>query len=346
MIYKKICLLGSTGRSGGVIRYSKEIISNFRKDPNGFIIYNREYERPFQSPAMNFMLGASKEDFSGYDLIHNLPAYPYYPVSRPSAIIVATAHEFQRRTVPELNSLQERNFSEKLWGSLVVEKSIEQMLKSDYLMANSIQTKNEAVELGYDKNRLFYTPFGLDERFFAKQKRRKEGKIFRVGFIGTLSERKNISLLLKAFGHIENKNIILELWGNNLYHEGELDLPKNVVMKGPAPEKKVVEIYDSFDLFVYMSSYEGYGIPIQEAKARGLPVIIYKHGHISEEVKKYCFEAEDDGHLAQLIEDIRDNGYNEKMRREATRYARSFTWERTADETLKSYKKIFYEAKA
>lgn len=343
MSRRKVCLLGSTGKSGGVIRYSKEMIKNLTHKRCGFSVDYREYEKPFGSPALNFMLGASSEDFSRYDLVHNLPAYPYYSLSRRNTISVTTAHEFQRRSFPELNSIQERSLNEKLWGYWVVEKSIEQMLSSDYLMANSIQTKNEAIGLGYEKDRIFYTPFGLDRRFLKRRKERKEGKTFRVGFIGTLSERKNIKLLLNAFRQIEGKDIILELWGDNLYGEGELSLPKNVFIKGKVPESKMVDLYDSFDLFVYMSSYEGYGIPIQEAKARGLPVIIYKHGAISPEVARYCFKVGSDGELAELVQKFKNNGYDKRRRLEQIKYARTFTWELTAQKTVDAYNQILDE---
>ncbi len=42
--------------------------------------------------------------------------------------------------------------------------------------------------------------------------------------------------------------------------------------------------------------------------------------------------------MAQIIEDLKENGYNEKLRKKATEYARSFTLEKTARETLEVYK--------
>ena len=81
-------------------------------------------------------------------------------------------------------------------------------------------------------------------------------------------------------------------------------------------------------------------MPIIEAQARGLPVIIYKNGQISKEVRKYCFDAESPEHMAQLIENFKENGYNEKLKKKATEYARSFTWEKCARETLGVYEKI------
>jgi len=57
-------------------------------------------------------------------------------------------------------------------------------------------------------------------------------------------------------------------------------------------------------------------------------------------VRKYCFEAESPEYMAQIIKQLKENGYNEKESKKAMDYARSFTWERTAKETLEVYKKV------
>ena len=44
--------------------------------------------------------------------------------------------------------------------------------------------------------------------------------------------------------------------------------------------------------------------------------------------------------MVQIIKNLKENGYNEKERKKAMEYARSFTWEKTAKETLKVYKKV------
>ena len=43
--------------------------------------------------------------------------------------------------------------------------------------------------------------------------------------------------------------------------------------------------------------------------------------------------------MAQILEDLKENGDNEKLRKKATAYARSFTWEKCANDTLTAYKK-------
>ena len=44
--------------------------------------------------------------------------------------------------------------------------------------------------------------------------------------------------------------------------------------------------------------------------------------------------------MARIIENLKENGYNEKLRKKATAYARSFTWEKCARETLTAYRSV------
>ncbi len=111
-------------------------------------------------------------------------------------------------------------------------------------------------------------------------------------------------------------------------------------LKGYLKEENKLNAYDNFDAFVFPSLYEGLGYPILEAQARGLPVVIYKYGKVPKKVRKYCFEAESPEHMAQIIENLKEKGYNEKLRKKATAYARSFTWEKCAKETVEVYKTI------
>jgi len=60
----------------------------------------------------------------------------------------------------------------------------------------------------------------------------------------------------------------------------EIKQNERIKFIGFAPEEKIVDIYDSFDVFVFPILYEGFGMPIIEAQSRGLPVIIYKYGKI------------------------------------------------------------------
>ena len=45
--------------------------------------------------------------------------------------------------------------------------------------------------------------------------------------------------------------------------------------------------------------------------------------------------------MAQIITNLKENGYNDKLKKKATEYARSFTWEKTAKETIAVYEKVY-----
>ena len=142
-----------------------------------------------------------------------------------------------------------------------------------------------------------------------------------------LKQKLNYKFIIYGTG--VDKGILLKFKENNNLN--------NVELKGYLKEENKINTYNNFDIFIFPSLYEGFGFPILEAQSHGLPVIIYKYGKIPKEVRKYCFEAESPEHMAQIIENLKENGYNEKLKKKATEYAGSFTWERCAKKTLEVY---------
>jgi glycosyltransferase involved in cell wall biosynthesis len=187
----------------------------------------------------------------------------------------------------------------------------------------------------------------MTEKFFSKP-RFKKHKTFKIGYIAGFSYYKNATFAIDAVKQVEGNDIVFELWARrnglykNLVEQAKDD--HRIRFMGFAPEDRLVDVYDSFDVFLYPSLYEGFGLAMIEAQARGLPVIIYKKAHIPKEVRRYCFEADDEQHMAQIIAQIKSNGYDEKRRRKAMTYAKAFTWKREIVETLAVYRKV-YETK-
>ena len=282
-------------------------------------------------------------DFSRYDILHNLDLNPFFPVRRGKALTITTAHDFQFVLKPELNEDVTHSVKDKVWLNLITKLGLKSTLSSDYIIAVSTLTKEDAITLGYPKDHIFVVNHGISKAFF-KPSPKKQNKSFVIGYLGALRTRKNPEFMLKAFKNIKSKQFEMHIYGKLGYNRDRIiefaKDDKRIKFMGFAPEDKLVSIYDSFDAFVFPSYYEGFGIPIIEAQSRGLPVIIYKYGKITKEVRKYCFEAESPEHMAQIIEHLKENGYNEKLKKKATAYARSFTWERCARETLEVYKKV------
>ncbi|MCL5423693.1 MAG: glycosyltransferase [Candidatus Marsarchaeota archaeon] len=294
--------------------------------------------------GFSIMFDSIVRDFSKYNIVHNLDLNPFFPLRKGNSIIISTVHDLAFIFDKKSNEDVSHTLKDLVWSKLVTRLGLYSTLKSNYLIAVSTLTKNDLIKLGYDKDKIFVVNHGLDESFSSPVKIKKKTDKFIIGYLGAMRTRKNPEFFINAFNKLHDDGYEMNVWGKLGYNREKIIKMskgnKKIKFMGFAPENKKISIYDSFNCFVFPSHYEGFGIPILEAQARGLPVIIYKYGKIPKEVRKYCFEAENPEHMAQIINSIRINGYNEKQQKKATEYARSFTWERCAKGTLDVYRMV------
>jgi len=356
MIFMKVALIGLEGQfdaidlsktgTRSVDKIVSELYNGLRNLHKKELVLDKiEFKRiKAIGPAFSIMLQSLFKNFEGYDILHNPDFRPFFPMRRGKAKIITTPYGLEFLFDPTRDF--DRSLRGRLRSAIVLPLALYSLRISDYMIAISSLVKENAIKWGYDKDRIFLVNLSIGKEFITKEiKEKKARNKFIVGYLGTFRLRKNTSEAIKAFMLLKGNDYSFELWGKrsfeyeNLVKQAAND--NRIVFKGPAPSEKIVEIYDSFDVFVFPTHYEGFGKPILEAQARGLPVIIYKYGKIPKEVRKYCFEAESPEHMAQIIEQLKENGYNEKERKKAMEYARSFTLEKTAKKTLEVYKKIY-----
>ena len=279
------------------------------------------------------------------DLIHVLDAIP---IKRPKNIpVIYTCHDFHPFTVPELNPYDYKTFRGILGMNFSLLPGYKATLRSDAIICNSTQTRQEAIELGFEPKRAYVSNLGIDERFIKRRILKRSDINFRIGYIGALSTTKNVGFAIRAVKLLKETSIRFDIWGlkQEAYQELKIlaDNDIRINFNGFAPEKNIVSIYDSFDVFVHPTLYEGFCLPILEAQARGLPVLTYSKAHIPKEVRRYCIETKNEEDMAQKIEELMENGYSKKRRNLAKEYARKFTWAKTAKETAMIYRKVSSE---
>lgn len=108
--------------------------------------------------------------------------------------------------------------------------------------------------------------------------------------LGTLEPRKNIKSLLKAHALLPKEmkqKYPLVLVGAKGWGEVENDIQKmvdrnEIIVLGYILQDDIPLIYRAADLFVYVSLYEGYGMPVAEAMASGVAVITSQESAMSE----------------------------------------------------------------
>jgi glycosyltransferase involved in cell wall biosynthesis len=113
-------------------------------------------------------------------------------------------------------------------------------------------------------------------------------------------------------------------------------------MPGIIASEDLPALLSGAKVFVYASSFEGFGLPVLEAMACGTPVITSNATSLPEVAGNAALMVTP-GKVGELVETLllvlRDEALRHDMREQGLRRARLFSWERTARETLAVYER-------
>ncbi|MFN7716534.1 MAG: glycosyltransferase, partial [Pseudanabaenaceae cyanobacterium] len=101
--------------------------------------------------------------------------------------------------------------------------------------------------------------------------------------------------------------------------------------------------YSQASVFVYPSYYEGFGLPVLEAMNWGTPVVTSNISSLPEVVGDagLMVDPRDAEHIGEALwQIISDQELSAELSQAGQARANLFSWERTAQETLKAYKTI------
>jgi glycosyltransferase involved in cell wall biosynthesis len=119
-----------------------------------------------------------------------------------------------------------------------------------------------------------------------------------------------------------------------------LDLDTRAVRPGVVPEEDLPGLFAGADAFIYPTLYEGFGLPVVEAMACGVPVLTSSTSALQEIAGGYAYLV-DPMDVDAIARGIVDLATDPARRREfadlGTRRARDFSWDRAAEETLRIY---------
>jgi glycosyltransferase involved in cell wall biosynthesis len=166
----------------------------------------------------------------------------------------------------------------------------------------------------------------------------------------TLEPRKNQVALVRAYRQVATEvPHALVLAGPTGWRVQELEAelarrcPGRVVRTGPLEDERLDAVYRGADLVVYPSRYEGFGLPVVEAMARGVPVVASTTPAVAETAGDAALlvDPEDVGGLADAIAMVlTDGALADDLRRRGRERAATFSWVETARATLRAYREI------
>jgi glycosyltransferase involved in cell wall biosynthesis len=199
---------------------------------------------------------------------------------------------------------------------------------------------------------------GIDERFKplpedeVEEWRRARGLPERfLLFLGTLEPRKNLPVLLRAYARLpstERARVHVVLAGGKGWMTDEIDqaieqggISATVHRAGFVADEELVWWYNAAEAFVYPSIFEGWGLPVGEAMACGKPVITSNVSSLPEVAGEagVCLPPNSiEAWTEALARCISDPVWRADRSEAGRRWAKQFTWQQTAEQTIKSYR--------
>jgi glycosyltransferase involved in cell wall biosynthesis len=241
-----------------------------------------------------------------------------------------------------------KGLMQKAYSNMVAKGLQDAIEYSDLMIFSGTELQEQAQERfgRIRKVRQIYIGPPHDSFVKAAAPKKRKGKVITVGYVGALALRKNPLFILKTAELMKDKSWYRFIVYGSGAEYNVLERYKkerglhNVTLMGFAPEERLMEIYDSFDIFFYPSIEEGSSLPVFDAFARRLPVVLYRKTNMSQEVKKYGIIADDEKDAARIIENIGAHGYSNAKRSAAYRYVRSYSWDRVFREVFGAYKEV------
>ncbi len=174
-------------------------------------------------------------------------------------------------------------------------------------------------------------------------------------YAGTIEPRKNIEALLDAYSLLPEA--IRQRWPLVLvgYHGWQTkQLHEHIKLAesagwlrylGYVADEDLPHLFAGASLFLFPSHYEGFGLPVLEAMASGVPVICSNTSSLPEVAgdAALMFDPEDvDTLVSMILIGLEDEVWRKTAKEKGLMQASNFSWKRCAEETITVYRELLF----
>jgi len=287
------------------------------------------------------------------DLFHS-PDFVLPPVRAAKSIL--TVHDLAFLLYPECADARLRAYLER-----TVPRSVQ---RADYVVADSENTRNDVVcLLGVPPERVTVVPGGVDPSFAPVTDPMRLAQFRRsigldettpyILFVGVIEPRKNLVGLIEAFDVLKSRRplphklVVVGRRGwlsDSTMERAERSLYRNeIIFPGFIQDGDLATLYSAAETFAFPSHYEGFGLPVLEAMACGVPVVASRASSLPEVVGDAGMQVDPDDteRLASALELL---ALNPEMRADFSarglERAAMFSWDAAAQVMLDVYRRV------
>jgi glycosyltransferase involved in cell wall biosynthesis len=213
--------------------------------------------------------------------------------------------------------------------------------RSHKLIAVSEATRSDLLRFyRIPQDRIAVIAHGVEPAFSRLDRSHTESYLLCVS---TLHPHKNLSRLIRAYGR-KKRDFRLILAGLRGFHADpierlieEMGLRDAVQITGWVPRDALYSLYEHARSFVYLSMFEGFGMPVLEALAAGIPVAcsdIPPLREVAGDAALFFDPLNEDAIAAGIERVMTDADLRERLAQAGRDRARGFTWQKSAEKTL------------
>ncbi len=284
------------------------------------------------------------------DLLHSPDFIPPAAGYRRSVI---TVHDLTFLRYPQFLTAESRRYYNREIGWAV--------RRADAISADSQATKADLIEmLRVPEAKITVIPLGLDPEFRPGPAEADAATLARLGlargyvlFVGTFEPRKNVKGLLRAYAALRRAApdappLVLVgragwLFDETLAEIANLGLEPYVRRIEELPAADLPAVYRGAGLLALPSHYEGFGFPVLEAMGCGTAVVCANRASLPELAgdAAVLVDPDDPAGMAEALgQALGDSELRAGLIERGLARAQTYTWERTARETLALYERV------
>lgn len=299
--------------------------------------------KKFQAKTQRQKVAAAFRD----TLIHS-PNY-FLPPQAEGGII--TVHDLSVFKFPETHPVERLNHFEREFSLSIA--------RARLIITDTETVRREVCQFtGFPEERVVAVPLGVDARYRPQETSALQATLVHWGLVaqgyalcvGALEPRKRIGEVIKVWRRLPD---LLRLqfplviagpkgWLND---EIEVDLARGqaegwVRRLGFVPENLLPMLYAGARLFAYPSVYEGFGLPLIEAMASGIPVVATRSSCIPEVcggAAALIEDGDEDALYAAVVNGLTNPDWRAEAHLKGLARSLDFTWDACAEKTYGAY---------